>query len=214
MSKKLQNVKAVTEMLQGTHKFQTKKTVGFSDSAATAKNNEKHAVGDIWEETTNTGTIYVVEQKDGYRVRKTKKTDLINNLRTELKQFPNCRKETCTCAGVHPLDKKMQTIHKMCFDCVIEMEHELKKAGTYDEYEHKKIHENAMAWLATAEQDVALLKDTYTQASKFVTSGNGEIEHWSAKMTPEEFNETIQKQFDIFKENFLNKLNGKQNENN
>ena len=139
---------------------------------------------------------------------------MINNLRTELKQFPNCRKETCTCAGVHPLDKKMQTIHKMCFDCVIEMEHELRKAGTYDEYEHKKIHENAMAWLATAEQDVALLKDTYTQASKFVTSGNGEIEHWSAKMTPEEFNETIQKQFDIFKENFLNKLNGKQNENN
>jgi len=102
----------------------------------------------------------------------------------------------------------------MCFDCVIEMEHELRTAGTYDEYEHKKIHENAMAWLATAEQDVALLKDTYTQASKFVTSGNGEIEHWSAKMTPEEFNETIQKQFDIFKENFLNKLNGKQNENN
>lgn len=214
MSKKLHNIKAVQQMLDGEHKFQSKKTIGFKDQQVVDQQTKHRDVGDIWEETTNTGTIYVVEQKDGYRVRKTKKTDLINNLRTELKQFPNCRKETCTCAGVHPLDKKMQTIHKMCFDCVIEMEHELKKAGTYDEYEHKKIHENAMAWLATAEQDVALLKDTYTQASKFVTSGNGEIEHWSAKMTPEEFNETIQKQFDIFKENFLNKLNGKQNENN
>jgi hypothetical protein len=30
-------------------------------------------------------------------------------------------------------------------------------------------------------------------------------------MTPEEFEETVQKQFDIFKENFLNKLNKENN---
>ena len=37
MSKKLQNVKAIKQMLDGTHKFQTKKTVGFSDADATAQ---------------------------------------------------------------------------------------------------------------------------------------------------------------------------------
>jgi hypothetical protein len=60
------------------------------------------------------------------------------------------------------------------------------------------------------------LKQAYTQATQFVTNGEGETESWTAKMTPEEFEETIQKEFDKFKENFLNKLNGvtQTNENN
>ena len=38
MSKKLQNVKAIQQMLDGTHKFQTKKSIGFSDTKEAAKN--------------------------------------------------------------------------------------------------------------------------------------------------------------------------------
>ena len=34
---KLQNIKALEQMLDGTHKFQTKKTIGFSDADATQK---------------------------------------------------------------------------------------------------------------------------------------------------------------------------------
>ena len=207
MSKKLQNVKAVTEMLQGTHKFQTRKTVGFSDSAATAKNNEKHAIGDIWEETDPGSKItYVLEQFEGFRTKKPKNSDALQSVRTELRTFPNCRKETCTCAGSHHLDKKMRKVHGMCFDCTIEMEHELKVAGKFEEYEQQKIRENAMAWLATAERDVEMLKEAYTTAAKFVTNSEGETESWGAKMTPEEFEETVQAQFNIFKENFLKQL--------
>ena len=207
MSKKLQNVKAVTEMLQGTHKFQTRKTVGFSNSAATAKNNEKHAVGDIWEETDPGSKItYVLEQFEGFRTKKPKNSDALQSVRTELRTFPNCRKETCTCAGSHHLDKKMRKVHGMCFDCTIEMEHELKVSGKFEEYEQQKIRENAMAWLATAERDVEMLKEAYTTAAKFVTNSEGETESWGAKMTPEEFEETVQAQFNIFKENFLKQL--------
>jgi hypothetical protein len=207
MSKKLQNVKAVTEMLQGTHKFQTRKTVGFSDSAATAKNNEKHAVGDIWEETDPGSKItYVLEQFEGFRTKKPKNSDALQSVRTELRTFPNCRKETCTCAGTHHLDKKMRKIHGMCFDCTIEMEHELKVAGKFEEYEQQKIRENAMTWLESAERDVEMLKEAYTTAAKFVTNSEGETESWGAKMTPEEFEETVQAQFNTFKENFLKQL--------
>jgi len=88
----------------------------------------------------------------------------------------------------------------------------MKIAGTYEEYEQQKIRENALAWLASAERDVAMLKQAYTQASQFVSSGNGDVETWTQKMTPEEFEETIQKQFDKFKENFLNNLNNKNKE--
>ena len=48
MSKsKLQNVKAVKELLAGTHKTQTNKTFGFI-----GKSNKKREIGDVWLETT------------------------------------------------------------------------------------------------------------------------------------------------------------------
>lgn len=220
MSKKLQNVKAVQQMLEGSHKFQTKKTVGFSDAKTTAKQNERHEIGDVWQETDSvTGITHIIEQRDGFRIKKTKNSDVFQDVRDSIRSFPNCRKDVCTCTSTHRLDQKMQKIHGMCFDCTIEMEHELKKSGKYDEYEQQKIRENALAWLASAERDVAMLKQTYTQAAQFVSSGNGDVESWAEKMTPEEFEETVQKQFDKFKENFLNNLNKQtkketQNENN
>lgn len=216
MSKKLQNVKAIQQMLEGNHKFQTKKTVGFSDAKDAAKKSEHHIVGDTWEETDATGVTYVIEQRDGFRVRKTKNSEIFQSIREEMRSFPNCRKETCTCIKANSVDEKMRKIHGMCGDCVIDMEHEMRKAGTYEEYEKNKIRENALAWLRNAERDVELLKQAYTQASEFVTNADGETESWGAKMTPDEFEETVQKQFERFKENFLNKLNGVEetNENN
>ena len=216
MSKKLQNVKAVQQMLDGNHKFQTKKTVGFSDAESKAKQSEQREVGDVWEETDTHGNVYVVEQRDGFRIRKTKNSDLFQSVRDELQSFPNCRKDVCTCVGTHQLDQKMRKIHGMCFDCVIEMEHELKKAGKFEEYEQNKIRENALAWLRDAERDVELLKQAYTEVQQFVSNSEGHVEHWSAKMTPEEFENTIQTQFNQFKEKFLTNLNKKekQDENN
>jgi hypothetical protein len=213
MSKKLQNVKAVQQMLDGNHKFQTKKTIGFSDAETVAKQNDRHEVGDSWEEVDSlTGTTYVIEQHDGFRIKKSKNSDIFQSVRDEIRSFPNCRKETCVCSGKNQADIKMRKIHGMCLDCVIDMEHELKKSGLYAEYEQTKIRENALAWLASAERDVALLKQAYTESSKFVSSTNGDVETWAAKMTPEEFNETVQRQFDKFKEEFLNNLNKENNE--
>jgi hypothetical protein len=214
MSKKLQNIKAVKQLIDGTHKFQTKKIVGFSDANETAKKNKKHQVGEVWEETDTNGITYVIEQKDGFRIKKLKTSEVLQTVRDEIRSYPNCRKETCTCITKHPLNEKMRKIHGMCFDCVIEMEHELKKDGKYDEYEQNKIRENALAWLAAAERDVALLKQAYTQVHEFVTNSEGQKETWSAKMTTEEFENTIQAEFNKFKEDFLKKLNGTENENN
>lgn len=215
MSKKLQNTKAIQQMLDGTHKFQTKKTVGFSDAEHVAKQNERHEIGDVWEETDSaSGITYIYEQRDGFRIKKTKVSDSLQSIRDEIRAFPNCRKETCTCIGSHHLDQKMRKIHGMCFDCTIEMEHELRKEGKFEEYERTKIRENKLAWLQAAERDVAMLKEAYTQASKFVTNSEGQQESWTARMTPEEFEETVQKQFDKFKQEFLENLDKETDENN
>jgi hypothetical protein len=209
MSKKLQNIKAIQQMIDGNHKFQTKKTVGFSDAEFKAKRNERHDVGDIWEEADPvTGNIYVIEQRDGFRIKKTKNSEIFQQIRDELNTFTKCPKETCTCINPQRVDEKMRRIHDMCFDCVIEMEHELKKTGKFEEYERERVKNNALAWLRSAEQDINLLKQAYTQSTQFVSNSSGDLETWAAKMSPEEFDEKIQKEFERFKENFLNKING------
>ena len=96
MSKKLQNVKAIQQMLDGTHKFQTKKTHGFSDAESKGKQTEHRNVGDIWEETDVNGNTYVIEQREGFRIRKTKNSDIFQSIRDELQSFPNCKKDVCT----------------------------------------------------------------------------------------------------------------------
>lgn len=207
MAKKLQNVKAVQKMLDGTHAFQTKRTHGFSDAKQKAEKNKKREIGEIWEEEIN-GTIYTIEQQNGFRVKKPKNS-VANEIRDYLKSYPNCQK-TCCKTEFGAVDEKMRVIHGMCLDCVIDMEHELKKQGKYEEYERKKMTENALSWLKRAEQDIEILKKAYTEASSNVMNADGLLEHWSAKMTQEEFDEKIQNGFNEFKEKFLNNINTKE----
>jgi hypothetical protein len=181
---KLQNIKAVQQMIDGTHKFQTKKSVGFSDAEATKKRNDHHDIGDIWEDADANGNITIVEQFDGFRTRKTKNSQVLGEVREELRSYANCPKDTCTCDPNYYLNQKMRAIHGMCFDCVIDMEHELKKTGQFEEYANKKLEANALAWLKKAEHDVVMLRDAYTKASELVINGDGETETWAAKMTP------------------------------
>ena len=90
MSKKLKNVKAVSEMIAGTHKSQTKKTIGFSE----VKSFIKREVGETW--VDEDGNSW--EQKKGYKVKLGK----LSELRNDLNSFPNCDKEVCTCTTSRP----------------------------------------------------------------------------------------------------------------
>lgn len=209
MSKKnkLQNIKAVQQMLDGTHKFQTKKTIGFSDAEHAANQSTRRNIGDIWEETDPvTGIVTIIEQRDGFRVRKTKNSAALQQARDYVRSFPNCRKESCTCLKPHPLDETMRKANGMCFDCTIEMEHELKKSGEFKQYAINKIRNNALAWLKEAEQDVEMLKKAYTEASKVVVNSDGLTEQIQAQMTPAEFEEKIESEFREYKKKFLEEL--------
>jgi leucyl aminopeptidase len=104
----------------------------------------------------------------------------------------------------------MQTIHGMCYDCVIEMEHKLRVTGKYEEYEQQKIRENKKAWLKQAEEDVKALKEAFTQSHQYVTNADGVLETWEAQMTPEEFNEKVEKEFEKFKTDFIKTIEVKE----
>jgi hypothetical protein len=190
----LKNIKAVQEMLGGEHKTQTKKTVSFDK-----KEVVRREVGETW--TDNKGQMW--EQRNGYKV----KVGKLSKLREELKKFPNCKDGCESYLDPGQADLKMKAIHGMCLNCVVEMEHKLKLNGEYDEYERKKMLANAEAWLKQAELEKEVLKTTLM--ASFVNE-DGSIEKWKEGMTEDELMEKVDKEFEIFRENFIEKLKNEQ----
>lgn len=188
---KLRNVDAVRKMLDGNHRTQTKTSVSLNGKEAPIK----RAVGERW--TDENGKEW--EQRDGYKISVTKALDLLAQHRMP-EYCPNCNKAM---AKKH-LDEKMWNIHKMCFDCVIDMEHQLRLEGKYDDYEKQKVKENALAWLRDAEKDVEDLVNAYKYAS-FVNQ-DGSVENWAGGLSPEEFENKVRGEFEKFKTEFIGKL--------
>jgi hypothetical protein len=178
-------------MLLGEHKTQTKKSISFE-----GKKFVKKEVGETW--IDDDGQSW--EQKNGYRV----KVGKFAKLREDLKAFPNCNKETCTCIEPSQADLKMKAYHGVCLDCVVEMEHDLKLKGEYDEYERTKLLNNAESWLKEAEVEKEVLKSTIK--ASFINE-DGSIEEWDG-LSEEEIVSKIDDGFEEFKTNFIDKLKG------
>lgn len=120
--------------------------------------------GDVWEENDKTWTI-----KDGLRQNVTKLDVAKKALRVPL----TCPK----CSGTmnYHLSQKMYGIHKMCFDCVIDYEAELRRAGLYKQYEKAMMQDSMRAFARDVEQWVL---DSIGSVNTFVTE-NGDIEDWN-----------------------------------
>jgi len=185
---KLRNIDAVKQMMAGTHKFQTKTTVSFADIK---KPEVDRKVGDTW--TDEEGNTW--EQRQGYKIKK----GVFDQLRAELNSFPNCRKEVCTCTSPGRADYKMRAYHGMCLDCVVDMEHELKLEGKFEEYAKNKLKQNALAWLRDSEQEVEELKFAVQKAPEFVTV-DGNVNKWELEYDPEHMAASINDQFQKVKE--------------
>tara|TARA_B100000683_G_scaffold94460_1_gene93201 strand:- start:756 stop:1340 length:585 start_codon:yes stop_codon:yes gene_type:complete len=193
MSKKLKNVKAVREMIAGTHKSQTKTNVSFGET----KTFIKREVGEQW--TDDEGTLW--EQRKGYKVKLGK----LSKLRDDLAKFPNCKKGCESYMKPTRTDMKMKAIHGMCLNCVVEMEHQKKIDGTFEEYEREKIYTNMKSWLKGAEIEKEALKTALK--AKFVNE-DGSIEEWN-DMSWEEVEKKIDNEFRLFKKNYLKKWEDK-----
>jgi len=124
-----------------------------------------HKDGDVWQEDGKTWTI-----KNGIKRTVSKMEETRKQIFTPLA----CPK--CNGSMKHHLDVKMWTIHKTCFQCVIDMEHEVLKRGEWAEYERQKITANAEAFCV--DMEAALQEYVQETVSKSHTSEDGAIEKW------------------------------------
>jgi len=127
------------------------------------KKREKHSEGDIWEEDGRTWTI-----KNGVKQNITKLDSAKKSMQTPL----TCPK--CGGSMKHHLAKKMYKVHGFCFDCTVDMEADLRKAGLYEKYEKTMMRGNMEAWANGLEQWV---QDTLAESMTYVTE-EGDVEDW------------------------------------
>jgi hypothetical protein len=121
---KEKDVQRLRNLVQGKYGEKTRTSVGFSTK------EEFHYEGDIWEVDGRTWTI-----KDGIKQNVTK-FDKAKKYNVMPLLCPCCNK-----VMKNRNDKPFYNIHKMCFNCVIDMEVKLRKEGKWEEYENN-IHNN------------------------------------------------------------------------
>ena len=209
---KLQNIKAVKQMIDGSHRTQTKKTFGFSDIEFQRERNKTREVGEIWEEKDAEGkTVCWWEQHEGFKSRYNIHPDLskeFERIRNEKYAFPNCQKETCTCKKPTRLDEKFRRLMGMCHDCLVTLETKLKIEGKFGEYAMKKMQENAKKFFEEKDQELTEIKKTLQGPISYVAGADGIEEKWEVE-NPEEMIQTIETNYNKYKDQILGKFEEK-----
>lgn len=129
------------------------------------KKIQDYKEGDTWEDNSKQWTI-----KNGIKQTVTK-LDRLKSMSIIPLCCPNCKKPM----KLHDLNKKMYAIHKICFDCVIDMEAEIKKQGNWQAYVSNQRNLNKTANLEDFER---FLESWMLQKDSFVSEG-GDVESWS-----------------------------------
>ena len=189
---KLNNVKAINQMIRGEHRTQTQKTKGYE------KKSLERKIGESW--TDNNGQTWI--QKNGYKV----KTGKLNNIRKAIDTSicPKCSKKATN------WDKQFIISEGKCHDCIVKeetlmvCEGYVKNKPIYEQWERKKIRKNVESFLQDAAKDVEMLKTRFTKTD-FVNS-DGTIDKWNLPQSVSAIESSIDKQFDKFKDKLLKQL--------
>ena len=157
---KQRDVQRMRNLIKKDYSAKTTTQAGYT------KQHIEHKEGDVWEENGKQWTI-----KNGLKQTVTRFDKLKESLILPI---------TCpTCGGAlknDTLNKKMWPIHKMCFECVIKMESELKRTGKFEEYQRNMMMGGVKTHIKELE-DVLLEIMLDTGKETFVTEA-GDVEEW------------------------------------
>lgn len=189
---KRKDVERIRNLVKGKSGESAETQVGFTSK------KEDHKEGDIWEENGKTWTI-----KNGIKQTATK----LDKVKKEAILPLFCPK--CSSIMKKQHDPKMYKIHKMCFDCVIDMEASLKNKGKYVEYERNIIANNADSYLNDLEQ---YLLEAINESNTQYVSEKGEVERWKGGIDSDEFLEQMKINFSEFRKQVDDYKNNKTND--
>ncbi len=165
------DVQRLRNLMTGKHGEKTRSSVGFS------KADEFHEEGDIWESDGRTWTI-----KDGIKQNITK-LDKAKKAHVMPLLCPNCKK-----VMKNRNDKPFYNLHRKCFNCVIDFEHELRKEGKWEEYQ-RNIKNNELD--NRISEFKLWVKEKLNEGNDSFVSESGEVEKWVGKVNKEKVEEHV-----------------------
>jgi len=152
------DVQRLRNLVQGKYGEKTRSSIGFT------KADEFYKEGDIWEGDGRTWTI-----KEGIKQNITK-LDKAKKAHVTPIFCPNCKK-----IMKNRNDKPFYNIHKMCFNCVIDFEHELRKQGKWEDYE-RNIKNNEID--NHISEFKVWISEKLTESNDGFVTESGDIEKW------------------------------------
>ena len=157
------DVQRMRNIITKDYNAKTTTQVGYTKVQAERKE------GDVWEEGGKQWTL-----KNGIKQTVTRFDEL-----KKVISLPLACPECCKAMQSTTLNKKMWPIHKMCFDCVVKMETDLKRTGQYEEYARNIVNRGATTYIKDLE-DALLELALYENNESFVTEA-GDVEKWTGK---------------------------------
>ena len=208
MSNKLQNIKAVKQLLAGDHKTQNRQSI-YTGKIKTDILDEdiierfENGNPKIWIETNSkTGTRTRVTQHDGFKSREPENSILksIKKALTVPEKCPKC--DTVMRNHEKQLNFKFWFKRKSCFGCVLKEEREIKAKGpeAWKNYQTKIMSANAEAWFTDTDTEVEILK----QSMKETVWGNADGDYGEVDITSQI--ERIETDYIKLKENIRNQF--------
>jgi hypothetical protein len=173
------DVNRIRNLVQGKHGDKTTQSIGYS------KSQEFHKEGDIWESKGQTWTI-----KNGVKQNITKLDKAKKAVKVPL--FCPC----CNKLMKKHMDAQYYKVHKMCYDCVIDKEHEIKKQGKWEEYQ-KQIHNSDIDGIITDYK--AFVEAALTESNQSFITEAGDVENWVGGINKERAKESLEKGIEYLK---------------
>ena len=153
-----QDVTRLRNLVQGKYGEKNNQGVGYS------KKQEIYDEGDVWEADGRKWTIKNGIKQNLTKLDKAKKAHVMPIF------CPNCKKPM-----KKHFDKDYYNIHKKCFDCVIDFEHDLRKAGLYEEYEKNILNADIDGFIKDFR---AYVEEELTQNNNSYITEAGDVEKW------------------------------------
>lgn len=202
MTQRLQNIKAISEMLRGEHRTQTASTLGWDDSTRKKEMAKIRKIGEEWEEYDKNGKVVCIwVQKDGYRIKKPPSYKIIKELKEYLNSYPNCLPD-CSTEVKTRLDERFRAKFGRCADCQFRIENRIKLSGNWRQYEMEQMKQNALAFFEQADKEIKIVAQQLREGVNFANS-DGNMEEWSGDV---EIANQIESEYEQYKQIVLQKF--------
>ena len=167
------DVERIRNLVTGKYGKKTRESVGYTAP------DKQYKEGDIWK--SNDGRTWTI--KDGIKQNITK-LDKAKKAHIMPLLCPKCGK-----VMKKRNDKPAYNLHKMCFNCVAEMEHQIRLDGKWEDYTNRlhnqQIDHNLKEFKSFVEEKLA-------ESNNSFVSEDGDVERWVGKLDTDKVNEYLE----------------------